>query len=145
MGYRSWKLKQLLKEADPDVVIILEAKASWGSILKSKGMLDFIENAGYRFNICYWSKRPEREVHGQCGVFVMSKVTPIRVICGLPDDEEGEHEARVITLEFRHFVVVGTYNPQGGFDCLFVPNTFLSAVLLFLGQGLRSWPLFSQK
>jgi exonuclease III len=109
-------LEQLLRDEVPDVVIVLEAKASWRSLLKTKGFVDFVHQAGYRHTYCYWSQRPNMVTHGQCGIWVMSRVTPLRVTCGLSGDVDGDHEARAITMEFHEHIVVGTYNPQGGFE-----------------------------
>ena len=58
----------------------------------------------------YWfaSERP-----GYCGVAVLTRVVPDRVVYGL-QDENLDKEARVITLWFSDFVLVNIYAPYSG-------------------------------
>ena len=82
---------------DADVFCLQETKLQ-------EGQLE-LDLPGYRK---YWNYAEKK---GYSGTAVFTKVPPLSVTCGLPD-EEHNHEGRVITCEFEDFFLICCYTPN---------------------------------
>jgi exodeoxyribonuclease III len=100
-------LQEFLAEHKPDILCIQETKAQEG-----QAETDFEEYEEY------WNSAEKK---GYSGTAILTKIKPLRIINGLPDDIITKHkvvgdvygdpnkEGRVITAEFDDFFVVGVY------------------------------------
>jgi exodeoxyribonuclease III len=100
-------LQEFIKKHQPDILVLQETKAQLG-----QAETDF---AGYEE---YWNSAEKK---GYSGTAIFSKIKPLAVINGLPEDviaKYGVHgdvygdpnkEGRVITAEFEDFFLVGVY------------------------------------
>lgn len=85
------------REIDADFFCLQETKMQ-------VGQLD-LELPGYHQ---YWNSAEKK---GYSGTAVFSRVEPLQVTYGLPQDEHN-HEGRVITLELEQFYLVTVYTPN---------------------------------
>ena len=104
---RKGALQDFMKKHQPDILLLQETKAKQGQAE--------IEFDGYEE---YWNSA---EKPGYSGTAIFTKVKPIKVIDGLPEDiitkykvhgdvyGDPNKEGRVITAEFDKFFVVGVY------------------------------------
>ena len=104
---RKGALQEFMKKQQPDILCLQETKAKQGQAE--------IEFEGYEE---YWNSA---EKPGYSGTAIFTKIKPVRVINGLPDDIINKYEVhgdvygdpnkegRVITAEFDKFFVVGVY------------------------------------
>ena len=88
---------EFFKQVDADFFCLQETKLQAGQIE--------LDLPGYRQ---YWSCAEKK---GYSGTAVFSKVEPLQVTYGLPQ-EEHNHEGRVITLELEQFYLVTVYTPN---------------------------------
>jgi exonuclease III len=106
-------LKQVVEAKRPEILIFLEAKTDWENLMKQKGFEDWVRQQGYGIMYLYWTPSTNKSKnYGQGGVFAMVKRQPEAVSFGTDDAED--KTARVMTLVYPSFVVVASYNPQGG-------------------------------
>ena len=111
-----------LKTHQPDILCLQETKAERGQIE--------IDLPGYHE---YWNSAVKK---GYSGTAIFSKVRPIGVINGFPDEfakrfkfadelkRDSSEEGRVITAEFRDFYVVTVYTPNTKDDLSRLPLRF---------------------
>ena len=85
------------KKLDADIFCLQETKLQEGQIE--------LDLPGYHQ---YWNCAEKK---GYSGTAIFSKVEPLRVTYGLPQ-EEHNHEGRVITLELEQFYLVTVYTPN---------------------------------
>lgn len=113
-GIRAVVRKELFKpfidKEQPDIICLQETKAMQGQTE--------IDLAGYEE---YWNSAEKK---GYSGTAIFSKIKPLAVINGLPEDlittykVEGDvfgdpnKEGRVIAAEFEHFFIVTVYTPN---------------------------------
>ena len=88
---------EFFKQVDADFFCLQETKLQAGQIE--------LDLPGYRQ---YWSCAEKK---GYSGTAVFSKVEPLQVTYGLPQ-EEHNHEGRVNTLELEQFYLVTVYTPN---------------------------------
>lgn len=88
---------EFFKQVDADFFCLQETKLQAGQIE--------LDLPGYRQ---YWSCAEKK---GYSGTAIFSKVEPLQVTYGLPQ-EEHNHEGRVITLELEQFYLVTVYTPN---------------------------------
>lgn len=103
-GIRSAASKGLfafLKQEDPDVVCLQEIKAT-----QEQADIASIEKLGYHH---FWFSAVKK---GYSGVALFSKEKPEHVHYGC-DNEEYDHEGRVIRADFKKFSVISVYFPSG--------------------------------
>lgn len=65
----------------------------------------------------YWFSKPG----GRGGVGILSKTLAHHVVYGL-DDEEMDHEGRIITAEFEKFYLICVYVPNAGNKLVNLPR-----------------------
>lgn len=113
-GIRAVVRKELFQpfiaKEQPDIICLQETKATQGQTE--------IDLAGYEE---YWNSAEKK---GYSGTAIFSKIKPLAVINGLPEDLIKEHtvegdvfgdpnkEGRVIAAEFENFFVVTVYTPN---------------------------------
>lgn len=85
------------REIDADFFCLQETKMQVGQLE--------LELPGY---YQYWNSAEKK---GYSGTAVFSRVEPLQVTYGLPQDEHN-HEGRVITLELEQFYLVTVYTPN---------------------------------
>lgn len=107
-------LTDFIKKHDPDILCLQETKAQQG-----QAEIDLPQYQEY------WCSAEKK---GYSGTAIFSKITPIEVINGLPDDLEKKYklsddeygdpnrEGRVIAAEFEDFFVVTVYTPNAKDD-----------------------------
>ncbi|WFC99846.1 DNA-(apurinic or apyrimidinic site) lyase [Malassezia yamatoensis] len=78
-------LMKYLKAEDPDVLVISETK--------------------------YWGIGEKK---GYAGIAILSKTKPVDIQYGLPGFQDASSNARMITIQFPHTVIVGTYAVNAG-------------------------------
>ena len=106
-------MKRIAEATDPDVLCFLEAKTDVENLLKMEGFEDWMKSSNYKFLHCYWSEKDKNaRSYGNEGMLIFSKVECERCII---EDEELDQQARTMTMEFKDFILVVSYNPQGGF------------------------------
>jgi exodeoxyribonuclease-3 len=88
---------EYFKEADADIFSIQETKLQEGQV---KMDLPYYQE--------YWNCAEKK---GYSGTAVFTKIPPLSVAYGLPEDEHN-HEGRVITLEFEDFYLICCYTPN---------------------------------
>ena len=108
------ELKEIVRATDPDLLCFQEAKSDVESILKLENFERWISEVGFRYLYCYWSEQEGKRAHGNEGMLLFSKVQCEKITYGM-GHEDFDKQARVITAEFKDFVQIFTYNPQGGF------------------------------
>ena len=117
-GIRAVIRKELFKpffeKEDPDIVCLQETKAQQGQAV--------IDLPGY---IEYWNSAQKA---GYSGTAIFTKVKPISVVNGFPDDitkkynladdkeRDSATEGRVLTAEFEKFFIVTVYTPNAKDD-----------------------------
>jgi exodeoxyribonuclease-3 len=112
-------LQQFIKEHQPDVLALQETKAQPG-----QAVTDF---EGYAE---YWNSA---EKLGYSGTAIFTKIKPISVINGFPDEfakkynfvdsetRDAANEGRVLTAEFDKFYLVTVYTPNAKDDLSRIP------------------------
>ena len=85
------------REIDADFFCLQETKMQAGQLE--------LELPGYHQ---YWNSAEKK---GYSGTAIFSRVEPLQVTYGLPQDEHN-HEGRVITLELEQFYLVTVYTPN---------------------------------
>ena len=88
---------EFFNNIDADIFSVQETKLQ-------EGQIDFAPEGYYS----YWNYAEKK---GYSGVAVFSKKKPINVFYGINEDEHN-HEGRVITLEFEDFYYVTCYTPN---------------------------------
>ncbi len=96
-GFLDW-----MKETKPDVLFLQEVKA-----LPEQLPDEILNVKGYEFHL-HAAKRK-----GYSGVAAYTKVKPDKVIVGIGNDEFDD-EGRAIFLEYKDFILVNCYFPNGG-------------------------------
>lgn len=94
-------LFEFLKDENPDVVCLQEIKAT-----QEQADIDSIEKLGYHH---FWFSAVKK---GYSGVAIFSKTAPLHVHYGC-DNEEYDHEGRVIRADFKDFSIISAYFPSG--------------------------------
>jgi exodeoxyribonuclease-3 len=109
--------KDTVKGKSPSLIIIAESRTDGERMWKLRGFEEWLYQEGYVYSCVYWTGNGEEEgtKFGEGGVAFFSKVKPQEVMFGL-GKEEYDTQARVVTVVFPQLVVIGTYNPQGGFE-----------------------------
>ena len=101
--------------ARPSPEVLAESRTDHEHALKLKGFEEWTEKEGYLFSYFYWSVSLGKKKFGEAGITILAKVRPLEVKFGLGNGTLDE-QARVISMLFTDFVLVSTYNPQGGFS-----------------------------
>lgn len=103
-----------VKKYKPDILCLQETKAQQG-----QAEIDLPEYEEY------WNSATKK---GYSGVAIFTKIKPLSVINGIPEDIAKKHgivpdrygdpngEGRVIAAEFKHFYVVNSYTPNAKED-----------------------------
>jgi len=107
-------LQEVVRHQAPDVVVLAESRTDHEQVLKLKGFEDWVQAQGYFYSYFYWTVEEGKRKFGEGGMTVLSKIKPLDVKFGL-GDLVLDKQARVINVLFDDLVVVGTFNPQGGF------------------------------
>ena len=89
--------KEDFEKLDADVFCLQETKLQEGQV--KMDLPDYRE---------YWNCAEKK---GYSGTAVFTKIPPLSVTYGLPE-EEHNHEGRVITLEFKDFFLICCYTPN---------------------------------
>lgn len=108
------ELREITRATNPDVICFLEAKINSEKLFQLKGFEEWVTQSGFSNIYCYWSAQADNKSHGNEGIVVMSKVKPVRVRYGM-GSAEFDKQARVMSIEFKDWISIFTYNPQGGF------------------------------
>lgn len=105
---------------NPDIICLQETKAE-----KGQAEIDLPQYEEY------WNSSTSRK--GYSGTAIFTKITPLSVIIGLPEDIEKKYdlkndgygdlgkEGRVITVEFKDFFIVNVYTPNSKGDLSRLP------------------------
>jgi hypothetical protein len=101
---------EVISHKNPDLVVLSEVRCDFSRLWRLPGFEEFLFKKGYLFCFFLWS----RTGIGKAGLAAFSKTKPLDFLFGL-GDQAFDAEGRVISLLFRDVIVVGTYNPQGGF------------------------------
>lgn len=99
-GYRACLKKgfaDFFSEVNADIFAIQETK-----------MQEYQNEVHYDGYFEYWNDADKK---GYSGTLIYTKVEPINVMYGLPDDSYND-EGRMITLEFKDFYFITTYVPN---------------------------------
>jgi exodeoxyribonuclease-3 len=105
-GLRAVKKKGFLnfvKKYQPDILCLQEIKAERSQL--SDDLINISDYFSY-FNSAQTKK-------GYSGVAVYSKTKPIKVTTSLESDEEFDIEGRTLILEFKNFILLNFYFPNG--------------------------------
>ena len=103
-------LMRYLHAENADVVVLSETKVNQ---VPSHAGLD----AMYKYR--YWGIGEKK---GYAGIAVLSKRKPVHVDYGLPGFDDPSSQARMLTVEFPHTVLVGTYAVNAGDGLKTLPN-----------------------
>lgn len=94
----------------------------------------------------YWCSASKK---GYSGTGILSKITPLKTVCGLPkdletkynltdnEDRDASDEGRVVTAEYDKFYFVSVYTPNAKDDLSRIPLRFESWDPAFLEYCLR--------
>ncbi|MEO6187137.1 MAG: exodeoxyribonuclease III [Steroidobacteraceae bacterium] len=111
---RKGTFQQFIAEHQPDILCLQETKAERGQAE--------VDLAGYHE---YWNSAEKK---GYSGTAIFSRVQPLHVVNGFPDDfaakfsfadelkRDSWNEGRVVTAEFEKFYVVTVYTPNAKED-----------------------------
>lgn len=103
-------LMRYLHAENADVIVLSETKVNQ---VPSHAGLD----AMYKYR--YWGIGEKK---GYAGIAVLSKRKPVHVDYGLPGFDDPSSQARMLTVEFPHTVLVGTYAVNAGDGLKTLPN-----------------------
>ncbi|MDA7495359.1 exodeoxyribonuclease III [Nitrosopumilus sp.] len=109
LNIRKIDMDELLTKHNPDILCFSETKLANGlsnQELMEKLPVLYKEFPNYQYhNMCKIRK-------GYSGTSIFSKIEPISINYGLPDNQD--KEGRVITLEFAEYYLVHVYTPNSG-------------------------------
>ena len=109
------ELKEVVRAVNPDVLCFLESKINSEKLLNLPGFEEWMTESQFCYANCYWSTPVgNAKTHGNEGIVIFSKVKPARVTHGM-DHDEFDKQARIMRVEFTDWILLVTYNPQGGF------------------------------
>ena len=107
------ELRSLVQTINPDLLCILESKTNAENLLALPEFEGWLNEKGFTHIFCYWSFREDRTAQGCEGIIIFSKV-PCQVTYGIGNGEF-DKQARVTTISMAKFILIISYNPQGGF------------------------------
>jgi exodeoxyribonuclease III len=107
-------IREVLNGQDADVVVFAETRCDYEHLIKMAKFEDWLRERRYHFCYFYWTVGSDKKRYGEGGMAVLSKVKPSEVTFGF-GEADYDQQARLITVSFLDFILVGTYNPQGGF------------------------------
>ncbi len=94
-------LNKLIKDNDPDILCLQEIRCS-----DSFDYKQWINGDWYTYaNYCTIKK-------GYSGTFICSKIKPLSVTMGFPDEKD--EEGRLITAEYTDYYLINVYTPNTG-------------------------------
>ena len=97
---------EYVKAETPDILCLQETKLHEGS-----------NEIGISFDLTSYPNQyfsNSKISKGYSGTAILSKLTPLRVIYGIPDYDSNDQEGRLIGLEFDSFWVLCSYCPNSG-------------------------------
>jgi len=94
---------KFVKKFNPDILCLQEIKAEESQLSE-----DLTNMPGYS---SYFNSAQTKK--GYSGVAVYSKTKPIKVTTSLESDEEFDIEGRTLILEFKNFILLNFYFPNG--------------------------------
>ncbi|WFD43773.1 DNA-(apurinic or apyrimidinic site) lyase [Malassezia psittaci] len=95
-------LMKYLKAEEPDVLVISETKVNEPPA--HPGLDSMYAHQ-------YWGIGEKK---GYAGIAILSKTKPVDIQYGLPGFQDASSKARMITIQFPHTVIVGTYAVNAG-------------------------------
>jgi exodeoxyribonuclease III len=97
-----------------DCLVLLETKIDSKKLMSLPGFAEWCKQSGYNYLYMTWSENEHKGGAGYAGVTVLSKIAARSVRFGLQGVQD--KEARVVTLEFENYTLVGAYSPCTGYE-----------------------------